>query len=91
MSGSDGTSLPLCWKLYVPLDASGPSAAPYGFVFELIETLGGVALSLIAFGERHPINPNTRTVYERAHRRLHGRYPPPRALRRARNGPGRCW
>lgn len=28
-----------------------------------------------AFGERHPDNPNTRSVYERAHKRLHGHYP----------------
>lgn len=31
--------------------------------------------NFIAFGERHPDNPNTRTVYERAHKRLHGSYP----------------
>jgi hypothetical protein len=71
----DRTWLPLCWKLYVPLDASGPSAAPYGFVFELIGPSAGITLSMIAFGERHPTNPNTKSVYERAHRRLHGRYP----------------
>jgi hypothetical protein len=28
-----------------------------------------------AFGERHPANQSTRTVYERAHKRLHGGYP----------------
>jgi hypothetical protein len=63
-------------KLYVPLGKSGASAAPYGFVFRLQqEPDGSVSLNLVAFGERHPDNPSTRTVYERAHKRLHGRYP----------------
>ncbi len=30
-----GARLPGCRKLYVPLGASGPSAAPFGFVFRL--------------------------------------------------------
>jgi len=30
---------------------------------------------MIAFGERHPGDPRTRSVYERAHKRLHSRYP----------------
>jgi hypothetical protein len=34
-----------------------------------------LAWNLIAFGERHPTNERTRNVYERAHKRLHGRYP----------------
>jgi hypothetical protein len=34
----------------------------------------GPLLVFVAFGERHP-KPGTRTVYERAHKRLHGRYP----------------
>jgi len=29
---------------------------------------------MLAFGERHP-EPGSRSVYERAHKRLHGRYP----------------
>jgi hypothetical protein len=33
-----------------------------------------VVLLLIAFGERHS-RPGVRSVYERAHPRLHGRYP----------------
>lgn len=72
----DGTSLPGCVKLYVPLGKSGASGAPYGFVFRLQqEPNGNLSLNLVAFGERHPDNPSTRTVYERAHKRLHGRYP----------------
>jgi hypothetical protein len=34
-----------------------------------------LAWNLIAFGERHPANERTRNVYERAHKRPHGRYP----------------
>jgi hypothetical protein len=72
----DGTQLAGCSKLYVPLDAEGASAAPYGFVFRLAKADDGTLIwNFIAFGERHPNNPNTRTVYERAHKRLHGRYP----------------
>lgn len=72
----DGTELAGCSKLYVPLDAKGASAAPYGFVFRLAKTQDDeLVWNFIAFGERHPENPSTRSVYERAHKRLHGRYP----------------
>ena len=57
-----GTRLPGCAKLYLPLDRE-PSAAPYGFVFELIasrEPKLAFSLRLLAFGERHP-RPRTRT------------------------------
>lgn len=73
--GPGGTRLPGCRKLYVPLDHEGSSAAPYGFVFQLAKADQGLIWNFIAFGERHPDNPRTRTVYERAHKRLHGRYP----------------
>jgi hypothetical protein len=73
--GPDGTQLTLCVKLRVPIDQEGASAAPFGFVFALRRVEGGLVLRMIAFGERHPDNPATRTVYERAHKRLHGRYP----------------
>lgn len=73
--GSDGTRLPGCRKLYIPLGREGASEAPYGFVFQLAKTPDGLAWNFIAFGERHPGNPRTRSVYERAHKRLHGRYP----------------
>lgn len=74
--GDDGTELPGCSKLYIPLDAKGASAAPYGFVFRLAKTANNaLAWNFIAFGERHPENPSTRSVYERAHKRLHSRYP----------------
>jgi hypothetical protein len=70
----DGTRLPGCRKLYIPLGQEGASAAPYGFVFQLVKTAEGLAWNFIAFGERHPGNAQTRSVYERAHKRLHGRY-----------------
>jgi hypothetical protein len=74
--GDDGTSLPGCVKAYVPLGRQSASDAPFGFVFQLAQDPdGGLVWNFIAFGERHPENPATRTVYERAHRRLHGRYP----------------
>lgn len=72
----DGTELRGCSKLYVPLGASGASAAPFGFVFRLTRNPDdSLSWDMIAFGERHPGNPITRSVYERAHKRLHGRYP----------------
>ena len=67
--------LPGCRKLYVPLDAKGASAAPFGFVFRLTQTPNGLAWVMIAFGELHPDSPLSRSVYERGHKRLHGRYP----------------
>lgn len=74
--GPGGTELPGCRKLYVPLGKQGASQAPYGFVFQLIQKPDhSLAWNLIAFGERHPTNNRTRNVYERAHKRLHGRYP----------------
>jgi hypothetical protein len=70
------TILPGCRKLYVPLGASGPSNAPFGFVFRLSQKAdGGLAWTLIAFGVRHPDDRDSRSVYERAHKRLHGHYP----------------
>lgn len=74
--GADATRLPGCMKIYVPLGRQAASEAPYGFVFQLAQTSDGSFIwNFLAFGERHPDNPSTRTVYERAHKRLHGRYP----------------
>ncbi len=71
---ADGTRLGGCAKVYVPLHAE-PSRAPYGFVFAIraSASTGRLVLRLVSYGERHP--PETRSVYERAHRRLHGCYP----------------
>ncbi len=74
--GPGGTKLPGCRKLYVPLGRQSPSQAPFGFVFQLIQKADtSLAWNLIAFGERHPGNERTRSLYERAHKRLHGHYP----------------
>ena len=74
--GPGRTKLPGCRKLYLPLGKEGASHAPYGFVFQLIQKPDdSLAWNLIAFGERHSANERTRNVYERAHKRLHGRYP----------------
>lgn len=68
--------LPGCRKLYVPLGKRAPSQAPYGFVFLLLQREDdSLAWTFIAFGERHPTNPKTRNVYERAYKRLNGHYP----------------
>ena len=65
-----------CRKLYVPLGKQAPSDAPYGFVFMLVQRKdNSLAWSFIAFGERHPSNPKTRNVYERAYKRINGHYP----------------
>jgi len=72
----DGTELAGCSKLFVPLDTQGASAAPYGFVFRLGQTDDDeLVWNFMAFGERHPSNPSTRSVYERAHKRIHGKFP----------------
>lgn len=74
--GPGGTELPGARKLYVPLSRQGASQASYGFVFQLIQKSDdSLAWNMIAFGERHPADERTRNVYERAHKRLHGRYP----------------
>lgn len=74
--GPAGTKLPGCRKLYVPIGRPGASGAPFGFVFQLIQKSdGGLAWNMVAFGERHPDDRKARTVYERAHKRLHGHYP----------------
>lgn len=73
--GPDGTNLSGCMKVYLPLGRPSSSEAPYGFVFEAVmrEPLT-LELHLLAFGERHP-RAGARSVYQRAHKRLHRRYP----------------
>jgi len=54
----------------------GASDAPYGFVFRLTQSPNGsLSWAMIAFGVRHPSDRDTRSVYERAHKRLHRHYP----------------
>ena len=71
---ADGTRLGGLLKVCVPIGDAPPSARPFGFVFSPGHETDGIYLALVAYGERHP-SPGTRSVYERAHRRLHGRYP----------------
>jgi hypothetical protein len=73
---ADGTRLGGCVKLRIPLGKRASSEAPYGLVFEpSLDGRGRLALGVLAFGERHPVREATRSVYERAHRRLHGEWP----------------
>jgi hypothetical protein len=69
-----GTRLGGLVKTYVPIRDTPPSVRPFGFVFAPTKTDKGVYLDLVAFGERHPKR-GTRSVYKRAHKRRHGRYP----------------
>lgn len=71
---TDGTRLEGCLKARVPLGRRASSEAPFGFVFEpVMDPRDSLTLRVLAFGERHPRI--GRSVYERAHKRLHGRYP----------------
>ncbi len=72
--GPDATRLRGLVKVYVPISSAPASQRPFGFVFSGGRDDRGTYLALVAFGERHP-RPGTRSVYERAHKRLHGRYP----------------
>ena len=69
--GKDRTSLEGLVKVYAPISDAPPSERPYNFVF--IPTREGV-LGLVAYSERHPAS-GARSVYQRAHKRLDGRYP----------------
>lgn len=59
----------------MPLGDRPASERPYAMVLEVAVALdGAMTLRFIAYGARHP-QAGTRGVYERAHKRLHGRYP----------------
>lgn len=73
-NAEDGTRLARCVKVYVPINERPASKRPFGFVFRISVTSHGAVLRFIAFGERHP-RPGLRNVYERAHKRLYGKYP----------------
>lgn len=84
-TGADGTRLARELKVYVPVTAGPASQRPFGFVFSLAAEDGRPHLVLTAFGERHPAR-GTRSVYERAHKRLHGRFPDQERARPDRSG-----
>ena len=66
--GPDGTKLDACFKIYLP-EPNGK----FGMVFRFVRDADGLALRYLAFGVRHhPRDSNAPTVYEIAHRRLHG-------------------
>jgi hypothetical protein len=73
--GREGARLGGLMKAYVPVGDRPPSERPFGFVFSPEWDPQGPYLELVAFGERHPALKATRSVYERAHKRMHGRYP----------------
>ena len=74
-TGRDGTQLAGCAKLYLPPGDAPPSERPFAFVLQLTrEQDGTLVWTFVAFGHRHP-KPGVRSVYERAHRQLHGRFP----------------
>jgi hypothetical protein len=73
--GAGRTRLAGLVKTYVPIGDRPASERPFGFVFSPDRDPQGPYLELVAFGERHPDLVATRSVYERAHKRLHGRYP----------------
>ena len=75
VAGTDGTRLAGLVKVYVPIGDGPPSTRPFGLVFAPgVDADGRLYLEAVAFGERHPRR-GTHSVYERAHKRLHGRYP----------------
>jgi hypothetical protein len=64
----DGTQLPRCVKTYAP----APDGA-WGIVFRGERSQDGTpTLLCLAFGLRHPRAPWQPSVYQVAHRRLHG-------------------
>lgn len=67
--GRDGTKVPGCFKVYLPLPNS-----KFGMVVRFIRDADGLALRYLAFGVRHhPRDSNAPTVYGIADRRLCGR------------------
>lgn len=68
--GRDGTKLPACFKAYLP-----PPNGRFGMVLRFVRDDKGLALRYLAFGVRHhPRNSNAPSVYDIAHRRLHGQH-----------------
>jgi hypothetical protein len=64
----EGVKLPACVKLYLP-----PPSGKFGMVLRFVRDNEGLALRYLAFGVRHhPHDSNAPTVYDIAHRRLHG-------------------
>lgn len=74
-AGPAGTELAGCAKLYLPFIDAPASERPFAFVLQLARTAeDDLVWVFVAFGPRHP-GRGVRSVYERAHRQLHGRFP----------------
>ncbi len=64
--GRDGTSLPRCFKVYIP-----QPNGKFGMVFKVVLIDGRMQMDFVAFGMRHqPKESHAPTVYEIAHERL---------------------
>ena len=74
--GRDRSQLAGCAKLYLPITDGPASQRPFAFVLQLARDAQHDLLVwvFVAFGRRHP-SAGVRSVYERAHRHLHGRFP----------------
>lgn len=71
--GRDGTRLAGRLKVYLPLNAD---ERPFRMIFSPIVHEHELALLYLAFGVGHqPRGSHAPTVYEIAHRRVHGRWP----------------
>lgn len=71
--GRDGTDLPGRLTIYLPLEAT---ERPFRMVFTPIARESALALLYLAFGVAHqPYGSRAPTVYEIAHRRVHGGWP----------------
>lgn len=74
-SGPAGTRLVGCAKLYLPFTEAPASERPFAFILQLARGADAeLVWVFVAFGHRHP-GEGVRSVYERAHRQLHGRFP----------------
>lgn len=66
--GHDETHLPQCFKVYLP-----QPAGRFGMIFTIDKQADKLILTFLAFGTRHhPPNSHAPTVYDIAHKRLHG-------------------
>lgn len=73
--GPDGTMLAGCAKLYLPFAEAPASERPFAFVLQIARNeKAELVWVFVAFGPRHP-GAGVRSVYERAHRQLHGHFP----------------
>ncbi|MBJ7469661.1 MAG: hypothetical protein JHD16_00085 [Solirubrobacteraceae bacterium] len=70
---ADGTALPGCFKTYLGPKQKGHDSGAWGMVFQVAIQDGQPVLVYLAFGLRHPAPLTRPSVYQLAHRRLHGR------------------